>query len=469
MNAQAQANYREAMRTARRNSLIEFTKRMYPGYQAGAIHKTIATFLEEAAETPNFRGVLIVPPRFGKSELASIQLPSYYLGRHPDKEIIAASHTQDLSNHFSRRARRNVQARYYYPFPEVTLASDAAAVEQWEVEKKGNRKRGRYQAFGVGGAPAGRGADFLLIDDPVKNAKQADSPVERENTWDWFRTDVLTRLQPDASAVVIGTRWHWDDMIGRIIKTDQEENRWRVLHFPAVLPNGESLDPDRWPLEQLAQRRKDVGERVWNALYQGVPTEDEGAVLKRDWFPLYMELPEGILYMIQSWDTAFKGGELNDYSVCHTYAVTVYGLFLVDRYHGQPDYPDLERMAVAKYAQYKPRAVYVEDKASGQSLIQSLRKNPNHKIPVVPVSVGNDESKFQRTQNATPILEGQRVYLPQWAPWTEDVLTEFLAYPLAPHDDEVDAMIQAVTREFGDPAVPSLTVTRYAQPDEQRR
>jgi predicted phage terminase large subunit-like protein len=466
MNAQLNIDVREARQQLRRKSLIAYTRHMYPGYQVGDIHERIAAFLERAAHTPNFRGVLIVPPRFGKSLLASIQLPSYYLGNYPDREVIASSHTQSLTNTFSRRARRNVQARYYYPFPEVTLASDAAAVEQWEVEAPNHRKRGRYQGVGVGGSPAGRGADLLIVDDPVSNAKAAESLVERENSWDWFRTDILTRLQPNASAVVIGTRWHWDDLIGRIIKANQDEGRWEVLHFPALLADGTSLDPVRWPLAQLMERRKDVGERVWNSLYQGVPTADEGAILKRHWFPMYNELPEGILYTIQSWDTAFKGGELNDYSVCHTYAVTVYGLFLVHRYKGQPDYPDLERQAESLYAQFKPSRVYIEDKGSGQSLIQSLRKNARHKIPVIPVAVPPGEGKVHRVHAATPILEAQRVYLPQWAPWAEDTLQEFTAFPLGVHDDEVDCMVQAVLREFGDPAVPALVSTTYVNRDE---
>jgi predicted phage terminase large subunit-like protein len=465
MNPQLNANVRVARQTLRRTDLLEFTKRMYPGYQVGDIHRRIAEFLYRAETVPNFRGVLVVPPRFGKSELASVQFPSYYLGRHPDKEIIAASHTQDLTNHFSRRARRNVQSRAYYPFPEVSISGDAKAVEQWEVEAEGHRKRGRYQGVGVGGSPAGRGANVLLVDDPVKNAKSAESLVDRETAWEWFRRDMLTRLQPEASAVVIGTRWHWDDLIGRIIKSNQDEQRWEVLHFPALLPDGTSLDPERWPLPDLMERRKDVGERVWDALYQGVPTADEGAILKKNWFPFYMELPEGILYLIQSWDTAFKGGELNDYSVCHTYAVTVYGLFLVNRYKGQPDYPDLERKQESLYAQFKPKKVYIEDKGSGQSLIQSARKNPRHKMPIIPVPVPPGEGKIKRVHDATPILEGQRVYLPQWAPWADETLAEWTAFPLGIHDDEVDAMIQAVLREFGDPAVPQLQAKSYADPD----
>lgn len=459
----------QARRFKRQTSLIAYTKHMYPGYQAGPIHYEIARFLERAAVTPNFRGVLIVPPRFGKSLLASIMFPSWYLGRFPDREVIGASHTQSLSNHFSRAARRNVQARRWYPFPDVQIAGDAGAVEQWEVESAHTRKRGRYQAIGVGGAIAGRGADFLLIDDPVKNAEAAESFEQRESTWEWFKTDIMTRLQPYGSAVVIGTRWHHDDMIGRILKGDQELGRWEVLHHPALKRDGTSLDPVRWPLDQLVERRRDVGERVWEALYQGNPTPDEGALLKKDWFPLYNLLPEGVLYTIQSWDTAYKTDPKNDFSVCHTYAVTTYGLFLVGRFKGKLEYPELEREAERQFLQFKPKYVLIEDKSSGISLGQSLRKKrvAGEVVPVVMIPVPPGDGKIQRVHDATPMLETKRVFLPEWAPWTDDVLAEFTAFPLGEHDDEVDAMIQAVHREFGGAHKPEAITTSYLpDPDE---
>ncbi len=447
-----------------RKSLIRFTERMYPGYRAGAVHYQIAAFLERFLETPNFRGILVVPPRFGKSELASINLPAYYLGQHPDKEIIAASHTQELSNNFSRQARRKMTDPSY-PWrhrvwePAVGLAPDAKAVQQWEVEGVGMTRRGRYQAVGAGGSPAGKGADKLLIDDAVKNKEAAESAVEREKLWEWFITDMMTRLQPGGSALVIGTRWHWDDLIGRIIQNDKGVGRWEILHFPAVLPNGESLDPDRWPIEALEDRKIDVGSRVWEALYQGNPTEDQGAILKRDWFQLYDELPPGILHLIQYWDTAYKTGDKNDYSACHTYAVTVYGIHLIDRFKDRLDFVDLERAATAQYEEFKPRMVYIEDKASGQSLGQVLAKKT--KIPYAMVAIPNTiNAKVQRAYDATPWLEAGRVYLPKWLPGLDDLLSELTAFPYGTHDDEVDCLVGATLQVFGD-GTPRLESRSY--------
>lgn len=445
----------------RKKNLIKYTEWMYPGYRAGWVHYEIAKFLERAISTPGFRGVIVVPPRFGKSELASVQLPGYFFGHYPDKEIIAASHTQDLSNYFSRRARRNVQSKEY-PFASdgVRVSHDSAAVETWELEAPDRRQRGRYQAFGVGGSPSGRGADLLIIDDPVKNAKSAESEVQRDATWEWFQRDALSRLQPGGSCVVIGTRWHWDDMIGRIINGDKERQRWEVLHFPAMLPDGSSLDPDRWPIAELELKRAEVGERTWDALYQGIPTAEEGAIIKKAWFPEYETLPTGILHLIQSWDTALKIGDRNDYSVCHTYAVTVYGLHLVGRFKGRLEFPDLDRKAEALFHEFKPRHVYIEDKVSGISLGQSLRRKPGA-IPVVMCPVPNGEGKVLRVHEATPILEAQRVHIPSWAPWKDDVLKEWTSFPLGTHDDEVDAMVQAVLQTFGDPKVSTMSSSSY--------
>jgi predicted phage terminase large subunit-like protein len=458
--------------TARRLAtvdLISYTKRMNPVYEPSQVHEDIAAFVWEAMTTPGFRGILIIPPRFGKSELASVSAPGFYLGHFPDKQIIAASHTSHLANDFSRQARNRIEDEDY-PFLGIEVASDAAAVQQWEVEKiedDGSRgkRRGKYVAVGVGGTPTGKGADFLIIDDPVKDQADADSPTVRESNWQWFKGTALTRLQPRGSVLLIGTRWHHDDLIGRILKEDQGVNRWKVMHFPAILPDGTSLDPNRWPIEELIRKRQEVGSRVWGAQYDGNPTPDEGAMLKREWFPMYTSLPPGVLYTIQSWDTAFKVGPKNDFSVCHTYAVTVYGLFLISRFKGQLEFPDLYRECLNQFAIHKPKYVLIEDKASGQSLVQSVIRDT--KIPAIAVPVPAGEGKIKRVADASPHLEAKRVHLPEWGAGIDDLLTELTSFPLGEHDDEVDAMMQAVLREFGSSEAPPLRSESYIQDDEE--
>jgi predicted phage terminase large subunit-like protein len=447
-----------------RDSLIGYTERMNPAYHPSPVHMRIAGFLERAIKEPGFRGIMVIPPRFGKSELGSVSLPGFYLGKYPDRQMIAASHTAALANDFSRQARNRVE-EWDYPFPEVKVASDAGAVQQWEVVGGSETKvRGKYVAVGVGGSPTGKGAHVLVIDDAVKNQQEADSEIVRERTWEWFKGTALTRLMPDGAVMVIGTRWHWDDLIGRILKEDQDEGRWEVLHFPAILPDGSSLDPIRWPVAALEERRREVGSRVWQAQYMGEPTEHRGSMIKRDWFPLYTSLPPGILYNIQSWDTAFKSGQENDYSAGHTYAVGVQGLYQVGRVHKQLEFPDLCREVIREYEAFLPRYVLIEDAGSGQSLLQYLRLNT--KIPVIPVSPAGS-SKVKRVADATPHLEAGRVKLPEWGPWTEDVLNEYVAFPLGRNDDEVDAMTQAVMREYGNPEIPELISESYMGYDEE--
>lgn len=454
-------------RVLARKDLLRFVRLLFPAYEVEAIHRRIAAFLEDAERTPGFRGVLTLPPRAGKSELASVNFPAWLLGRNPDWQIIAASHSAQLAYDFSRQAR-NKFLDPDWPFVGIGLSADSKNVGQWNVQIAGKRTRGRYVAVGVGGSPTGKGADILLIDDAVASQADADSPVVRESTWQWFRGTVIPRLQPAGRVVVIGTRWHYDDLIGRILnEASAEPGRWRVLHVPAIGPDGASFSPSRWPAAELAQKRRDVGERVWNAQYMGVPAPEEGALLKASWFPRFDRLPEGILYLIQSWDTAFKDGTRNDFSVCHTYAVTVYGLFLVGRWKGRVEFPELVRAAKDQFGEWKPRHVLIEDKASGTSLGQTLHRETA--IPVVMVPVPNTrDGKVQRVHEITPHLEAQRVKVPGYAPWVDDVIAEWTAFPLGAFDDEVDVMSQAVARVFGTVAAGTVKSSSYLpEPEEE--
>lgn len=450
----------EASKRARQD-LVRYTKLFHPNYQAAQVHRAIAQVAERAITEPGYRAIVVVPPRFGKSVLLSASLPGYAFGRRPDLNIIAASHTQDLANHFSRQAR-NMITHPDYPWRDITIAGDAGAVKQWEIESPRARRRGIYSAVGVGGSPAGKGAELLLIDDPVANREDAFSPAIRDKMWEWFKTDIMTRLNPGGSAILVMTRWHWDDLAGRILREDQEEGRWDYLHFPAILPSGESIDPVRWPVPELEKRRQEVGSYVWWALYQGEPSPDEGAIIKRDWFPLFDALPPGVLHLVQSWDTAFKTGDTSDWSVCHTYAVTVYGIHLIGRFKERLDFVDLERAAIEQYDQFKPRMVYIEDKASGQSLGQVIARKTSIPYQMVPVP----KSKVQRVYEATPWLESGRVQLPRWLPGLDDLLAELTAFPYGAHDDDVDAMTQAVLQVFGD-ATPALESASYLEADEE--
>jgi predicted phage terminase large subunit-like protein len=446
-----------------KDDLIEFTRLLFPEYQPNWHHYRIAAFLFRAMTEKGFRGIIIMPPRFGKSELASVNGPAFYMGKFPGRQIIAASHTANLAYDFSRMARNKMQDPDW-PFERTHLAEDSRNVGQWEVSQEGKSRRGKYVAVGVGGKPTGKGADLLLIDDAVADAKEADSPQVRETTWQWFRQTAMTRLQPGGSAVVIGTRWHHDDLIGRILKSETS-SRWEILHLPAILPNGESLWPQMWPLEELTKKRAEVGERAWQAQYMGAPTADEGSIIRRAWIEEIHAIPEGILYLLQSWDTAFKDGSGNDWSVCGTFAVTVAEMILIDLWKGQVEFPELERKCDELFARFNVREVLIEDKASGTSLIQVQRRKKGFPAIAIPVPPG--ESKIWRVHEITPILESRRLKVPAWASWKESYLQILTAFPLGQHDDEVDVTTQAVRRVFSTNDVPEVKSTSYLQDDDE--
>ena len=231
----------EADRALARRRLLDFTLRTRPGYQVGAVHRLIATTLELVDAGLLDRVALQMPPRHGKSELASIRFPAWYLGRHPDRQFVAASHTQDLADEFSGKARDVVKGPDW-PFADVRLASKAWAVRRWRVESRrgGSVWRdvgGLYVPVGVGGGLTGRGADILSIDDPVKDWVQADSETIRENHWYWYQSVASTRLMPGAAIVMTLTRWHSDDILGRALRlaeTTFGADQWFEVKLPAL-------------------------------------------------------------------------------------------------------------------------------------------------------------------------------------------------------------------------------------------
>jgi len=230
--------------------------------------------------------LVFVPPRHGKSELCSIRFPAWYLGRNPDKEIITVSYSAELAQDFGSKTRSVVSSEIYpYIFNGITLKEDAQAKAKW-----GTSKGGSYTSVGVGGAITGRGANVLLFDDPIKNREEAESEVYREKVWQFFTSTAFTRLEPHGVVVVILTRWHVDDLAGRILKNPQLVSRAKVIHFPAIATKqeihrspGESLWPERFDEKALEEIKQTIGPYDWQALYQGSPITTERQEFKTEW------------------------------------------------------------------------------------------------------------------------------------------------------------------------------------------
>ena len=383
--------------------------------------------------------MVFMPPRHLKSETCSIRFPAWALGRNPQRQIIGCSYAEDLAYTFSYAVRETIESDKYQKLWPLKL--DKSGAVRWQLEGKDN-KRDSYIAAGVGGGITGEGADILIIDDPVKNSEEAESQVYRDKVYKWYQTTARTRLQPGAAVILIMTRWQRDDLAGKLLadaKRDSEADRWEVLHFKAINGQNEALWPDKYPVSELEQTRASIGSRAFTALYQGEPSIAEGNIFKREWWKYYKERPT-FRRIIHSWDTAFKVKAENDYSVCTVWGETQNGFYLLDMCRQRVEYPELKRTAISLHNRDHAQAVYIEDKASGQSLIQDLKRDTT--LPLIPVKVDSD--KITRAYAVTPLIEAGRVYLPEQAPWLHDFIEEMSGFPTAEHDDVVDSATQAL-------------------------
>lgn len=280
--------------------MIDFLIATNPKYEPNWHHDVIAKELErvEAFGDRDYKVLLVfVPPRHGKSELCSIGFPAWYLGRNPDKEIITVSYSAELAQDFGSKTRGIVGSEVYpYIFP-VTLKEDAQAKAKWRTNKGGS-----YTSVGVGGAVTGRGANILLFDDPIKNREEAESEVYRDKVWQFFTSTAFTRLEPGGVVVVILTRWHTDDLAGRILANKELSKRCKIIHFPAVATQNEihrkenePLWKERFNLNALEEIKNTIGPYDWNALYQGSPIISEKQEFKPDWIRKIKEEQVGLM------------------------------------------------------------------------------------------------------------------------------------------------------------------------------
>lgn len=417
-----------------RHYLIAYCKRMYPEYKVADHIAVIANALERVESGECKRLMISMPPRHGKSQLASEFFPAWYLGRNPDKYIITATYSQDLANDFGRKVRNQMLDPYHQSaFPDCRLVDDSKAKNKFNTTKKGV-----YYAVGVGASATGRGAHLLLIDDPLKGRKEAESEVMRQGLKDWYTSVAYTRLMPGGAIIIIQTRWHSDDLIGWVEREHKHEE-WEILNLPAIDNDGQPLWPEQYPLETLLNIKQTIGSRDWEALYQQRPAASEGEIFKREWWQRYQEAPK-LKWIMQSWDTAFKKGAENDYSVCTTWGVSNKGYYLLDCWKGKVEFPELKRTVINIAAKWNPRAVLIEDKASGQSLIQELKSNT--KLSILPISVDSD--KLTRAYAVTPMIEAGNVYLPEESTWVQDFIDECAVFPNGVNDDSVDSLTQAL-------------------------
>jgi predicted phage terminase large subunit-like protein len=426
--------------------------------------------LVRAITTPNSRLIISLPPQEGKSTRVTKGFSLWALCQDPERRVSIVSYSDDLARDFGRDIRRMItdnQGQDDGLDLGLRLSRDSAAANQWRLEGH----RGGVRAVGIGGSLTGKSSDLMIIDDPLKDKIQADSPTYRERAWSFWTAVAGTRLSPGAPVIVVMTRWHEDDLAGRLLKAP-DAHRWRVVNIPAVADHNPALgqtDPlGRAPGEWLdsARRRtlsewQDIriaaGTRVWNALYQGRPAPEAGDVWQRQWWRRYQEAMwtvdpttgayrvEGFDEVIQSWDCAFKATRDSDYVVGQVWGRRGANAYLLWHSQRRLSFTDTVAAVTACSRQWPQATVkLVEDKANGTAVIDTLKS----KIPGI-VPVNPTDSKYGRATAVAPFLEAGNVWLPEPGVAlfdTESLVEEAAAFPNGAHDDQVDATSQALSR-----------------------
>lgn len=457
-----------ADRELARRRLLAYVIRMYPQYLAGWVHKELAAhleqFLDDVVNKRSPRLMVFMPPRVGKSFLVSESFPPWALGRFPQLQIVSTSYSSSLVEQFSRGIRRTIREdeRYQQLFPQVSMDEDTQAVGRWQLRTTdaGGRAHiaGGYRAVGVGGGLTGFGADILLIDDPVANADDANSEVVRESTWNWYATVARTRVMPGGGVLVVQTRWHDDDLSGRIIelmKQDANADQFKVISYPAIAEfdephrkRGEALHPERYDERAYAQIRASVGPTVWNALYQQNPVPDEGEFFKKDDIQYYSDLPPAAaLRFYAAWDCAISERESADPTCGLAVAFDAeFNLYVVDRYYGRMGAVEIVDSLVTCQRRYSPLVHWMEKEkvqmALGPFIEHAMVAERINDFVIEPLPPGRRD-KEARARTLQGLVRRRKVFLPRTAEWTPSLVAEMLRFPKGKHDDQVDALAYA--------------------------
>lgn len=389
----------------------------------------------EAVESGEIeRLAVFMPPRHGKSETVSRLFPAWYLYRHPDEFVGLNSYSAELAYTLSRNAREN------YVKGGGGLKDDAAAVKHWETGFGGG-----LWAAGVGGSITGKGFHVGIIDDPLRNAEDAASQLIRDKQFDWWQSTYYTRAEPGARMIHVQTRWHQDDLAGRVLPLGD----WHVIKMPAIREEGGrmvALCPERYPVDELLTIKKQAGQYNWSALYQQEPTPLEGGMWKRDWFQsqqLFDEPPKNLRSVGYDWDTAYTKNERN--------SATAYVKSGIDAernvYILDAGFKWVETPTAEAWMQDLRGPHYVEAKASGKSIVQTLKSRG---VVAIEVSVPGGADKEARTSLATPIAESGKLYVSRTIVnmLLDDERQGILKFPNASHDDLNDALVQAIHRHL---------------------
>jgi predicted phage terminase large subunit-like protein len=448
-----QARKELAERILSRKRLLPFVEKFNPDYNAGWVHKDVCKRLEQfsrdVVDQKSPRLMLFMPPRHGKSTLASISFPAWHLGRNPSHEFISCSYSGSLAMGFSRKVRQVLREPSYKAIFQTRLDPDSQSAEAWLTTDGGG-----YVAAGVGGGITGKGAHVLVIDDPVKNREDAESQNNRDANWDWYTSTAYTRLAPGGGVLVILTRWHDDDLAGRLLKAgSQGGDEWEVVRYPAIAEEdeefrkaGEALHPERYDVQALRRIEKAVGPRDWSALFQQNPVADDGQYFTRSMINYYDfdEIDQDSMRYYCAWDLAIGKNDRNDYSVGIVVGINEYDdMFVMDCVRGRFDGFELVERILDLYIQWKPSIVGIEkshiEMALGPFLEKRVRERGLFEAYFKDLKTGRRD-KEARARAIQGRMQQGKVYFPRDASFTGPLIAELLRFPNGMHDDQVDAL-----------------------------
>lgn len=437
-----------------RDDLIEFCKKMQEDYKVGRHHRMLADELMGIADGTKDRVCVNMPPRHGKSQLVSIYYPAWFIGKYPNKKILMVSHTSDLAVDFGRKVRNIIDSPAYKEiFPTVTLAADSKSAGRWNTNVGGE-----YFACGVGSALAGRGADLLLVDDPHNEQDILSGNLDIfERAYEWFAYGARTRLMPGGRVAIIQTRWHQDDLTGRMVR-DMTQNegadQYEVVEFPAIFnentPEERPLWPEFFDLDALKRTKASMPVFQWNAQFQQNPTGEEAAIVKRDWWQIWKgERPPACEYVIMALDAAAETNNRADFTSITTWGVFLnenteaYNIILLNAIKKRVEFPELKDLTWEQYNEYEPDAFIVEKKSAGTALYQELRRTGMVIQEYTPHRGSGD--KTARLNSVADIIRSGLVWVPETR-WAEEVVEEIAGFPFMSNDDHVDTTTMALMR-----------------------
>jgi len=459
---------REARRTVA--AYIGYTN---PKYRASGFSAAVCAALDlflldvQAGRRPIL--ILQAPPQHGKSEIVSRKLPAYILGRFPDWRVGGASYSDELANAMAQDVRRNLaddRHKKLFPQPEEKRRYDVNRTGEFTAPGGS----GGYLGVGVGAGLTGRPLDIGIIDDPVKNEKEALSPTVKEGHWNWYQSVFTTRLSENSGQIIMATSWAEDDLPGRVMSHFKGDPRLTVLRFPAINMRGEvgynpqlpegPLVPELHSLAKLQETKGLLSDYWWAALYQQNPRPLGGNVFKEDGVRYYLpkDLPAKFDKVLASWDCTFKDTDGTDYVVGQVWGKAGANSYLLAQVRQRMSFTKTVREVVTlREAWPRTREILIEDKANGPAVIDTLKASVPGIIPIEP-----DGSKLARAHAVTSYWEAGNVWLPHpdIAPWVKDLVAELTTFPASANDDQVDALTQALRRLY--PLFNKLKITQEA-------